>query len=217
MLNHKYVVSACFASVVGLLSGPALAGGGGPGNCGSLPTWQQLKSALVSAVNAGGNGGLGFNMWGAIVDNSGIVCAVAFSGADFTAQWLGSRMIAAQKANTGNAFSLAKTSPPAFSLFKTGLLLRFLRARSTDELLLVVGADIMLEKDCWASFEEVEQLAQLVVVDRVGYPPVAGGAPLPEISSTDLRERFAQGLPVKDLVPAAVERYVREKGLYSKR
>jgi Haem-degrading len=124
MLNHKYVVSACFASVVGLLSGPALAGGtGGPGNCGSLPTWQQLKSALVSAVNAGGNGGLGFNMWGAIVDNSGIVCAVAFSGADFTAQWLGSRMIAAQKANTGNAFSLAKTSPPAFSLFKTGLAL----------------------------------------------------------------------------------------------
>ena len=125
MLTHKYVVSACFASVVGLLSGPALAGGnnGGNGNCGSLPNWQQLKSALISAVNAGGNGGLGFNMWGAIVDNSGIVCAVAFSGSDFTAQWLGSRMIAAQKANTGNAFSLAKTSPPAFSLFKTGLAL----------------------------------------------------------------------------------------------
>ncbi len=96
-------------------------------------------------------------------------------------------------------------------------LLRFLRAQTKHELLLVVGADIMLEKDRWASFEEVEMLAQLVVVDRAGYPPVSGGAPLPEISSTDLRERFARGLPVKDLVPAAVERYAREKGLYSKR
>lgn len=125
MLTRKYVVSACLASVVGLLSGPALAGGstGGNGNCGSLPNWQQLRSALISAVNGGGNGGLGFNMWGAIVDNSGIVCAVAFSGSDFTSQWLGSRLIAAQKANTGNAFSLGKTSPPGFSLFKQGLAL----------------------------------------------------------------------------------------------
>jgi hypothetical protein len=29
-----------------------------------------------------------------------------FSGADYTSQWLGSRMISAQQANTGNAFSL---------------------------------------------------------------------------------------------------------------
>jgi nicotinate-nucleotide adenylyltransferase len=93
-------------------------------------------------------------------------------------------------------------------------LLRYLRAHTTHELLLVIGADIMLEKDRWASFEEVEQLAQLIVVDRTGYPPVSGGVPLPEISSSDVRERFAKGLPVRDLVPAAVERYVREKRLY---
>jgi hypothetical protein len=43
---------------------------------------------------------------GSIVEKSGIVCAVASSGADFTQQWLGSRVISAQKANTGNAFSL---------------------------------------------------------------------------------------------------------------
>ena len=54
----------------------------------------------------GANGGLGNNMWGTIVDTSGIVCAVAFSGGDYTSQWLGSRVISAQKANTGNAFSL---------------------------------------------------------------------------------------------------------------
>ena len=47
-------------------------------------------------------------MWGVIVDNSGIVCAVAFSGGNFTYQWLASRVIAAQKANTANSLSLSQ-------------------------------------------------------------------------------------------------------------
>jgi hypothetical protein len=45
------------------------------------------------------------------------VCAVAFSGADYTSEWLGSRVISAQKANTGNAFSLGSGSTPSGSLF----------------------------------------------------------------------------------------------------
>jgi uncharacterized protein GlcG (DUF336 family) len=45
-------------------------------------------------------------MWATIVDRDGVVCAVAYSGADRGAQWPGSRVIAAQKANTANAFSL---------------------------------------------------------------------------------------------------------------
>jgi hypothetical protein len=107
MLTGKFVVSGCFGAILGVLAGPALAqsswGGGG---CSALPKWQALKTDLKSAVGVTGNGGLGNNMWGTIVDNSGIVCAVAFSGADYTSQWLGSRLISAQKANTGNAFSL---------------------------------------------------------------------------------------------------------------
>ncbi len=95
-------------------------------------------------------------------------------------------------------------------------LLRFMRGHSNHELLLVVGSDILLEKDRWARFDEVERLAELVVVNRAGYATVeGGGTPLPEISSTDLRERLAKGLPVAELVPAAVERYAREKRLYS--
>jgi hypothetical protein len=103
MLTGKFVVSGCFAAILGVLAGPALADGGG---CSALPKWQTLKTDLKGAVGVSGNGGLGNNMWATIVDNSGIVCAVAFSGADYTSQWLGSRVIAAQKANTGNAFSL---------------------------------------------------------------------------------------------------------------
>jgi uncharacterized protein GlcG (DUF336 family) len=45
-------------------------------------------------------------MWGTVVNRDGIVCAVAFTGADRGSQWPGSRVISAQKANTANAFSL---------------------------------------------------------------------------------------------------------------
>ncbi len=82
-----------------------------------FPAGVCFKSALTSSItaSAGANGGLGFNMWGVIVDNSGIVCAVAFSGGNFTYQWLASRVIAAQKANTANSLSLSKGATPAGS------------------------------------------------------------------------------------------------------
>ena len=54
-------------------------------------------------------------MWGVIVDRDGIVCAVAFTGINRGAQFPGSRIIAATKANTANAFSLDSTSESAGS------------------------------------------------------------------------------------------------------
>jgi uncharacterized protein GlcG (DUF336 family) len=62
--------------------------------------------AELSAARAQMNGGLNLDMWGAIVNRDGIVCAVAFTGDARGDQWPGSRVIAAQKANTANAFSL---------------------------------------------------------------------------------------------------------------
>ena len=73
--------------------------------CGSLPSQSDLKSALATARSAA-NGGFNLDMWGSIVNRDGIVCAVAFTGADRGSQWPGSRVISAQKANTANSFSL---------------------------------------------------------------------------------------------------------------
>jgi len=64
-----------------------------------------LKGALDQAVEEE-TSGLNLQMWATIVDRDGIVCAVAFSGVDRGAQWPGSRVISAQKANTANSFSL---------------------------------------------------------------------------------------------------------------
>ena len=73
--------------------------------CASLPTQPELRAALIAAV-AEEASGLDFQMWATIVDRDGVVCAVAFSGANRGAQWPGSRVISAQKANAANAFSL---------------------------------------------------------------------------------------------------------------
>ena len=73
--------------------------------CSGLPGYTELKAALAAAVTTEASG-LNLNMWATIVDRDGIVCAVAFSGTDRGAQWPGSRVISAQKANTANSFSL---------------------------------------------------------------------------------------------------------------
>jgi len=73
--------------------------------CKDLPSHKALKEVLTQARQQD-NGGLALDMWGTVVDRSGVVCAVAFTGAQFDSQWVGSRVISAQKANTASAFSL---------------------------------------------------------------------------------------------------------------
>ncbi len=104
------------AVTLALASGTAAAG---PGTnlCNGLPSHAQLTAALKGAVAASGgpsNGGLDYHMWGTIVANDGTVCAVAKTGNGINDQWLGSRVISAQKASTANAFSLQDTGTGAF-------------------------------------------------------------------------------------------------------
>jgi uncharacterized protein GlcG (DUF336 family) len=78
-----------------------------PQDCSKVPDYNKLKAALTSAVKEGkgANGGLGNQEWGTVVNRDGIVCAVVFTGPNRGAQWPGSRLISAEKANTANAFS----------------------------------------------------------------------------------------------------------------
>ncbi|HEX6820734.1 MAG TPA: hypothetical protein VF123_01665 [Candidatus Sulfotelmatobacter sp.] len=78
-----------------------------PTDCSHLPDHSKLKAALSAAVKEGKgkNGGLGNQEWGTVVNRDGIVCAVVFTGPNRGAEWPGSRLISAEKANTANAFS----------------------------------------------------------------------------------------------------------------
>lgn len=87
-----------------------------PGGCKDLPSHGDLRKALAAA-QAESNGGLGFHMWGTVVDRDGIVCAVAHTGGERGDQWPGSRVISAQKASTANAFSLPKFALSTANLF----------------------------------------------------------------------------------------------------
>jgi uncharacterized protein GlcG (DUF336 family) len=82
---------------------------GGNNGCRNLPGFNALKAALAAAT-ATEMSGLNNQMWGTIVDRDGVVCAVAFTGVNRGAQWPGSRVISAQKANTANSFSLDSSS-----------------------------------------------------------------------------------------------------------
>lgn len=98
-MNTKLISNLAITGVLALAANSAFA------DCKSLPSYADLKTALQAAKGQE-NGGFGFNMWGTIVDRDGIVCAVAYTGSDRAAQWPGSRVISAQKANTANSFSL---------------------------------------------------------------------------------------------------------------
>ena len=84
--------------------------------CRGLPGQTTLKAALEAAV-AVETSGLNNQMWATLVSRDGTVCAVAFSGRSVGAQWLGSRVISAQKANTANAFSLDDFSLSTANLY----------------------------------------------------------------------------------------------------
>src|SRR2546422_4864382 len=77
--------------------------------CSNLPNFSALKNAIAAAT-AAETSGLNNQMWATLVNRDGVVCAVAFSGVNRGAQWPGSRVISAQKANTANAFSLDSSS-----------------------------------------------------------------------------------------------------------
>jgi nicotinate-nucleotide adenylyltransferase len=99
-----------------------------------------------------------------------------------------------------------------------------------DELHLIVGGDTAEALPRWREPRKILELAQLAVAERSGSArrerieaalAELGGArvtfldmPRIDISSTEVRRRVAEGLPIQCLVPAAVADYIAAEGLY---
>lgn len=80
-----------------------------------------LSNAANNVYAANNTGGFHLNMWVTFVDETGKVCEVTTTGDKGAlasrSEWLGSRVISAQKANTSNAFSLNGVSISTGALY----------------------------------------------------------------------------------------------------
>ncbi len=87
---------------------------------------------------------------------------------------------------------------------------------------LVVGSDVLSETGAWLAFDEVVRRAPLFVLGRKGAPRAdVPEAFLPEVSSTELRERLrerdgdaAEDRWLRERMPAAVLEYIDAHGIY---
>ena len=98
----------------------------------------------------------------------------------------------------------------------------------------IIGMDSLLELHLWHRVEALLPLCRFIVVERPGFsrPVVPAAVQLPapwpeqllaqvvrgrlcEVSSREIRRRVAEKLPIRYLVPSAVEQYIHQQGLYS--
>lgn len=99
------------------------------------------------------------------------------------------------------------------------------------DLFFIIGADSLADLDTWSKVPEMLELCTFVAATRPGFEPMVDKiteqfgelgktrikwlqTPKMDISSTDIRQRVKQQRPITGLVPAAVEEYIYQEGLY---
>jgi nicotinate-nucleotide adenylyltransferase len=98
----------------------------------------------------------------------------------------------------------------------------------------IIGWDNLNKLPLWKEPGRLLELCFLAAVPRPGYdrpnmkkleaelPGISKKVilmdkPRLDISATDIRNKAAEGLPISDLVPSAVEKYIKENDLYQKK
>lgn len=99
------------------------------------------------------------------------------------------------------------------------------------ELYLIMGADMFMSLETWYRFEDLKKLVTFAAVQRddvstgeieteaerlksIGCKCVTVSLPAVDVSSTDVRNRVHEGLPIGGLVTKSVEKFIYEKQLY---
>jgi nicotinate-nucleotide adenylyltransferase len=100
---------------------------------------------------------------------------------------------------------------------------------SEVSLLFILGRDTLAELPSWKEPQKLVQLCRMVVAPRLGSKDLQHleteipglldkviqlDMPVIGISSSGIRQRIAQGLPMRYLVPTSVEKYITEQKIY---
>jgi nicotinate-nucleotide adenylyltransferase len=94
-----------------------------------------------------------------------------------------------------------------------------------SEMDFIMGADSLDQFDTWHDPDRILSLATVVVAHRPGHQPVLKGRaagmkliemPLIDISASEIRRRVHENLPIRFMVPKAVEEYISRAALYRK-
>ncbi len=86
-----------------------------------------------------------------------------------------------------------------------------------DTIFFLVGEDHLAALPKWNEFEELDRLVKFAVLSRSDLPLKAGYPVIRrrfDLSSTEVRNRVANDLPISYLVPESVLRYIQERRLY---
>ncbi len=128
---------------------------------------------------------------------------------------------------------LAISGDPRFSLetaeidrgglsFTIDTLTRLARLHASAKLVLLVGADSWASFEKWREPRQILELAEVAVIARSGehaltqsgYTPQVVTARRVDVSSTEIRDRVRNGLPITGFVSDAVRDYIRSNKLY---
>ena len=105
------------------------------------------------------------------------------------------------------------------------------RSDAKLEIFFILGWDSFIQLPRWHKVSGLVKLCRLVAIPRPGSAPpdltalekeipgisqsvILLDTPQIDISATDIRDRVTHGLSLDGVVPEAVEKYIREKGLY---
>ena len=104
--------------------------------------------------------------------------------------------------------------------------LRYIRSAYADqnpELYLIIGDDSFKDLHLWKEPDEIFRISRIVVANRVGIKKTENtlsdrvtflDTPVIAVSSTIIRKRILANKTIRFLIPAAVENYINNAGLY---
>jgi len=120
-------------------------------------------------------------------------------------------------------FEIRKDSEFSYTI---DLLKHYHHQEQNSNLYLIIGIDLLDKLKDWKDFDQYGNLCQIVAVNRKGYEvnynllssfnqeiQVLDIRNL-AISSSDIRYRFENNLPVNYLIPEAVEQYIKDNQIY---